>query len=79
MMFSDCITQLKNHPTHIENNSFYSHYYENEDVDLYIHLSKDVLLTNLMLVPASNEGSRIIIKSLEIREINNNNKFLPIS
>ena len=38
--------------THNENNSFYSHYYENEDVDIYIHLSKDVLLTNLMLVPA---------------------------
>lgn len=62
-------------PTHIENNSFYAHYYENEDVDIYIHLSKDVLLTNIMLVPASNEGSRIILKSFEIREIENNYKF----
>ena len=58
-----------------DNNSFFSHYYENEDLDIYIPLSKEVLLTNLMIVPATNEGSNIIIKSLEIREINNTNKF----
>jgi len=76
---SDDVVRLyyttKKSSTHNENNSFYAHYYENEDVDFYIHLSKDVLLTNLMLVPAMNEGSRIILKSLEIREINNTHKF----
>ncbi len=65
----------KKSSTHHENNSFFAHYYENEDVDLYIRLSEDVLLTKLMLVPASKEGSRIILKSLEIREIYNTHKY----
>ena len=58
-----------------DNNSFYSHYYENEDIDIYVHLSKEVLLSSLMIVPATIEGSNIIIKSIEIREIDNSKKF----
>jgi hypothetical protein len=59
----------KNMSAHNLENSFYSHYYENEDFDIYIPLSKEVILTNLMIVPALTEGSNITIKSLEIREI----------
>ena len=65
----------KNSSTHNFANSFHSHYYENEDFDIYIPLSKEVLLTNLMIVPALTEGSNIIIKSLEIREIHNSKNY----
>ena len=66
----------KNSSEYNENNRFYSHYHENEDLDIYIHLSKDVLLTNLMLVPSSIEGNNISMKSLEIREIRNSNSSI---
>ena len=65
----------ENSPTYSSDNSFHSHYFENEDIDIYIHLSKEVFLTNLMIVPASIEGSKIIIKSLEIREIDNSKNY----
>lgn len=61
----------KNSSEYIENNSFYFHYYKNENMNIYIPLSKDVLLTNLMISPSSIEGTNIIIESLEIREIRN--------
>ena len=57
------------------NNSFHSYYYENEDIDIYVYLSKEVLLTNLMIEPATIEGSNITIKSLEIREIHNSKNY----
>ena len=65
----------ENSSTYNFNNSFHSYYYENEDMDIYIYLSKEVLLTNLMIEPATIEGSNIIIKSLEIREIHNSKNY----
>ena len=65
----------KNSSTHNFGNSFHSYYYENEDIDIYIPLSKEVLLTNLMIVPALTEASNITIKSLEIREIHNSKDY----
>jgi hypothetical protein len=61
-----------------ENNKFFLHYYKNEDLNIYIRLSKDILLTNLMIIPSSVGESSISIKSLEIREISNSNKFSSI-
>lgn len=51
-------------------NSFYSHYEVNEDLDMYIELPMKVLLKNIKIIPASTKGSKIKLKSLEIREIN---------
>ena len=65
----------KNSSEYSEDNSFYSHYYKNENLNIYIPLSKDVLLTNLMIVPSSIEGTNILIESLEIREIKNSKTF----
>lgn len=54
---------------YVEENSFYSYYYENEDLDIYVTLSNEILLSNLMIIPSTLGKSRISIKSLEIREI----------
>jgi len=55
--------------TNTNNNSIYSHYYKNEDVDIYFPLKEEIILNNLIIVPATSAGSEIMIKSLEIREI----------
>lgn len=65
----------KQSANHTGYNKFYSYYYENDDLDIYIYLTKEFLLTNLMLVPSSIGETEINIKSLEIREISNSKKY----
>ncbi|PKL66223.1 MAG: hypothetical protein CVV28_11825 [Methanobacteriales archaeon HGW-Methanobacteriales-1] len=61
--------------TYNDKNCIYFHYHENEDFEIFIYLSKEILLKNIMIVPSSIKGSELCIKSLEIREINNSKKL----
>lgn len=50
-------------------NKAYSYYYEQDDVDIYVFLSRDISLSDLRLDPSAKGESEINIKELEIREI----------
>jgi hypothetical protein len=64
------------HPsTYNIKNRFYTNYYENENVEMYIHLPKDAFLTDLKILPSSNKDTNILIKDLEFREVKNSALF----
>lgn len=68
----------KQQTDYTEENSFYSYYYENEDLDIYVSLSNEILLSNLMIIPSTLGKSEINVKSLEIREIDSSNSSFRI-
>lgn len=51
------------------------HYEENDDLEIYIPISPEILLNGLILVPFEKVNSTINIKSIEIREIKKPKEF----
>lgn len=77
---SDDLIQLlyytNEHPsTYNIKNRFYTYYYENENIEMYIHLPKNALLTDLKILPSSNKDINVLIKDLEFREVRNTAEF----